>query len=146
MMGKNIIKYMSQEENSVFKREKGVAILECACYVWLGICFNWSVIALQFCVTFCCTTKWISYMYTYIPSLMYFPPTLPHFHLSRSSLSWAPCIIEQLPASYLFESRSCIYVNLTLPIHLTLPFLKMILNIWECCQIMESIEKSNIWL
>jgi len=32
-MGKNIIKYMSQEENSVFKREKGVAILECACYV-----------------------------------------------------------------------------------------------------------------
>ena len=31
-MGKNIIKYMNQKENSKFKREKGVAILECACY------------------------------------------------------------------------------------------------------------------
>ena len=32
-MGKNIIKYMSQEENSIFKREKGIAILEYTCYV-----------------------------------------------------------------------------------------------------------------
>ena len=37
--------------------------------------FSWSVIALQCRVSFCYTTAWVSYMYTYIPSLL----SLPHF-------------------------------------------------------------------
>ena len=41
----------------------------------------WSIIALQWCVSFCFTTKWISYTYTYVPislsSCVSLPPTLP---------------------------------------------------------------------
>ena len=42
----------------------------------------WSLIALQWCVSFCCITTWISYTYTYIPisppSCVSLPPSLSH--------------------------------------------------------------------
>ena len=41
----------------------------------------WSIIALQWCVSFCFITKWISHTYTYVPtsppSCVSPPPTLP---------------------------------------------------------------------
>ena len=40
----------------------------------LNFFFYWSIVALQCHVSFCCIAKWISYMYTYIPSFLDFLP------------------------------------------------------------------------
>jgi len=49
--------------------------------------FNWRISALQCRVHFCCTTTWISFTGTYIPSLLNLPLTLPPSYPSRSSQS-----------------------------------------------------------
>ena len=60
-------------------------------------------------VNLCCTVKWISYMYTYIPSLLSFPPTAapdPTSLAHRRAPSWALYAIQKLPTSYLFYTCS----------------------------------------
>ena len=39
--------------------------------------FNWRIIALYYCVGFCCTSMWISSKYTYITSLLSPPGSCP---------------------------------------------------------------------
>ena len=85
-------------------------------YLLLGI------VALEYCVSLCCTTKGISYIFSCNPSL---PPSSsthpcpPPGH--QSTTSWAPCVIQQVPISYLFYMWWCIHVNPNLPIHFTPP-------------------------
>ena len=43
-------------------------------FYFIFINFYWSVVALQYCVSFYCTAKQISYMYTYIPYFLDFLP------------------------------------------------------------------------
>ena len=45
--------------------------------------FNWRIIALQCSVGFCHTTRWMGHQYTYVHSLLSFPPTPTPSHPSR---------------------------------------------------------------
>ena len=49
--------------------------------------FIGGIVALQYCVSFWCTMKWTSYMYTYIPSLLDLPPQ--HWPPPHTTISWS---------------------------------------------------------
>ena len=66
----------------------------------------WSIIASQWCVSFCFITKWISYTYTHVPisppsCISLHPPYPTPLHGHRAP-SWSPCAMWLLSTSYLF--------------------------------------------
>ena len=84
------------------------------------LCFNWRIIALQNFV-FCQTSTWISHRYTYIPSLLNFPPSPSPSHPSRWCRApvWISWAIQQIPIGYLFTYGNGSF-HVTLSIHPTL--------------------------
>ena len=95
----------------------------CTIYPSSYFIFYWSMIALQCSVSFCWTTKWMSYVCIYIPSLLdRLPPPLhsipdPTWLGHLGALSWTPWAILQGPTSYLFYAPECMYVSPNLPVH-----------------------------
>ena len=87
-------------------------------FLMTGSSFIWSVIALQYCVSFSCITQWMSYICTHIFSLFSLPP--PHSRPTplghRRAPRRAPWAIEQAPTSYLLHRVECIYVKATLSV------------------------------
>lgn len=78
----------------------------------------WGTVALHCSVSFCSTTKWISYTYTYIPNTFDLPPLWPPSPLTHlwptplghcRALRWAPWDAQQLLISSLFYTWQCIY-------------------------------------
>ena len=65
-------------------------------HLFLLFIFNWKIIALQCCFSFCCTKPWVSNKYKYIPSLLSLPLSCC-IHPSRSSQSTEP---SELPVLY----------------------------------------------
>ena len=78
--------------------------------------FYWSIVAVQRCVSFGCTTTWISSMHHIYPASWTFLLTIP-IPPPRSSqrTELSSCAIGQLPTSYLFYTWYW-YDNANLPV------------------------------
>ena len=66
--------------------------------------YYWSIIASQYCVTFCRTKKWIRDIYIYISLLGLLPtspPPTPHPSRSSQSTWCVSCAAQQAPISYM---------------------------------------------
>ena len=80
---------------------------------WLFKKFWISIVSLH-CVNFCCTRKWISYMFTCIPSLLHFLPSptsiSPPSHPPKSpqSTELSSLCSTVVPTSYSFYTWQCI--------------------------------------
>ena len=86
----------------------------------LQLFFNWRAITLQYCVDFCHTPSWISYRYTYVPSLLMLPAVFHTTVRGRRALGWTSYGTRQIPTGWLFYVWESICFRATLSIRPTL--------------------------
>ena len=78
--------------------------INCSNYRFLcTLFFYWHVIISQCCIGFWCTMKWISSMYTYIPSLLIPPPSpIPSLQVITEHWDELPVLHSSFPLAVCF--------------------------------------------
>ena len=72
--------------------------------------FNWSIVTLQCCVSFYCSSKRIGRVYTHIPSFS--SPTTPsHPKRSSQSTGWGCLCLQDVPTSHVVYTWQRVYVS-----------------------------------
>ena len=73
----------------------------------------WNTVALQYCVSFCCTMKWINHVYKCIHSILDFPHTaLPHLSVITEHRAELPMLWDTFPLATCFTHGSVCILNL----------------------------------
>ena len=70
--------------------------------------FYWSIGTLQYCVNFCCTMKWISYLYTSIP------PSSNSAHSTRLHHHKAPPVLYNRFPLVIYFPHGSVYLSILL--------------------------------
>ena len=82
--------------------------------------YYWSIIVLQYCVSFCCMKS--SYVHAYIPSLLNTPPRqIPAIQLITEHQAELSVLCSSFPLAVCL-THGCVYISNSFPVPATLPF------------------------
>ena len=95
--------------------------------------FYWSIIVLQGCISFFCTTKWISNIYTYIPSLFLISSasvrSIPFLSFIKPIFAWNVPLVSLIFLSLVFPIL--LFSSISLHWSLRKAFLSLLAIIWN---------------